>query len=217
MLEILCAYILAVFVLIITPGPVVALIIRNASLYGFKKAFFTIIGTNFASLLLIVFAVAVILGAFKISVFILSMLSILGCAFIFYLGFSSLYHTFRNYQNKALEKLDTQQQKLNKNSSNKTFVSSFLEGFGIAISNPKDIIFFIAFFPQFIHISDSIMLSLSILVAIWIIFDFCILMSYALLMQKIIFLRYKNIIGIISDLILMLVGVFGIYYLLGSI
>ena len=63
--EILIAYIVAVFVLIVTPGPVVALVIRNASLYGFKAAFFTNLGTNFASLLLIAFAIAVILGTFS--------------------------------------------------------------------------------------------------------------------------------------------------------
>ena len=75
-------------------------------------------------------------------------------------------------------------------------------------------LFFVAFFPQFIHITDSILVSLNILVAVWILLDFCILMSYAILMQKAILLRYKNLIGIISDIILMLVGVFGAYYLL---
>ncbi len=52
------------------------------------------------------------------------------------------------------------------------------------------------------------------MVAIWILLDFSILMSYAILMQKVIFLRYKNGIGIVSDSILMLVGIFGGYYLL---
>ncbi|WP_298495614.1 LysE family translocator [Helicobacter sp. UBA3407] len=211
MFEILLAYILAVFLLIATPGPVVALVIRNASMYGFKTAFFTSIGTNFASLLLITFAIAIILGAFEISPFALSLISIAGCAFIFYLGFSSLYHTLKNYQNQPQKESEPQ---CNKTKTNKTFVSSFLEGFGIAIGNPKDILFFVAFFPQFIHITDSILVSLNILVAVWILLDFCILMSYALLMQKAILLRYKNLIGIISDIILMLVGVFGAYYLL---
>lgn len=216
MFEVLFAYILAVFMLIATPGPVIALIIRNASMYGFKIALFTSIGTNFASLILLTITIAVILGIFNVSPFILSMFSILGCVFIFYLGISSLYKTFKNYQDKSSQDLHTQP-KLDKNNGEKTFISSFLQGFGIAISNPKDIIFFIAFFPQFIHITSSIILSLSILVAIWIILDFCILMSYAMLMQKVIFLAYKNLIGILSDIILMFVGIFGGYYLLQSL
>ena len=216
MIEILFAYILAVFLLIATPGPVVALVIRNASMYGFKIAFFTSVGTNFASLLLIAIAIAVILGVFQISPFILSTLSLLGCGFIFYLGASSLYQTFKSHQSKSLQELN-QPLQFDKNNPQKTFLASFLEGFGIAISNPKDIIFFIAFFPQFIPLSDSILISLSILVAIWILLDFCILMSYAMLMQKIIFLRYKNIVGIMSDIILIAVGIFGGYYLFHSL
>ncbi|MDE6958112.1 MAG: LysE family translocator [Helicobacter apodemus] len=212
MLEVLFAYILAVFLLIATPGPVVALVLRNASFYGFKVALFTSIGTNFASLILIVLAIAVILGVFQVSPFVLSLLSLLGCVFIFYLGFSSLYQTFKSYQDESIDNSNAQLPKLN--NAKKTFIASFLEGFGIAISNPKDIIFFIAFFPQFIHISPSITLSLSLLVAIWILLDFSILMSYAILMQEVIFLRYKNGIGIVSDSILMLVGIFGGYYLL---
>ncbi|STQ86817.1 LysE family translocator [Helicobacter muridarum] len=216
MLEVLFTYTLAVFMLIVTPGPVVALVLRNASIYGFKVALFTSIGSNFASLLLIILAIAVILGVFKVSPFVLSLLSILGCMFIFYLGSSSLYKIFKSYQDKSFQDLDTQL-KLDERNVKKTFISSFLEGFSIAISNPKDIIFFIAFFPQFIRISYSITLSLSLLVAIWIILDFCVLMSYAALMQKVIFLSYKNLIGIVSDIILMFVGVFGGYYLWQSL
>lgn len=211
--EILIAYIVAVFVLIVTPGPVVALVIRNASFYGFKAAFFTNLGTNFASLLLIAFAIAVILGAFSISPFVLSLLSIVGCVFIFYLGSHSLYATFKNPQPSKEQDLPTHKH----NAPHKSLASYFLEGFGIAIANPKDIIFFVAFFPQFIHISDSITMSLSMLVMIWIVLDFCILMSYAIVMQRAIFLRYKKHIGIMSDVILICIGVFGIFYLLQSL
>ncbi|TLD85755.1 LysE family translocator [Helicobacter sp. MIT 05-5294] len=189
MIEILSAYILAVFSLIVTPGPVVALIIRQALLYGFKTAFFTIIGTNFASLILLTFAVAVILGVFEISPSILSMISLLGCAFVFYLGISSLYQTLKNYQGNSSKESGLQPLQPNKDNVQKAFLASFLEGFGIAIGNPKDIIFFVAFFPQFIHISDSIFISLSILVFVWILLDFSILITYAILMQKAIFLK----------------------------
>ncbi len=217
MFEILFAYILAVFLLIATPGPVVALVIRNASMYGFKTAFFTSIGTNFASLILITLAIAVILGVFEISPSILSMISLLGCAFIFYLGVSSLYQTLKNYQSNSSKESDLQPLQPNKDNVQKAFLASFLEGFGIAIGNPKDIIFFVAFFPQFIHLTDSITLSLGILVLIWILLDFSILITYAILMQKAIFLKYQNIIGILSDVILILVGIFGAYYLLQSL
>ncbi len=113
MLEVLFAYILAVFMLIATPGPVVALVLRNASFYGFKVALFTSIGTNFASLILIVLAIAVILGVFQVSPFVLSLLSLLGCVFIFYLGFISLYQTFKSYQDESIDNSNAQLPKLN--------------------------------------------------------------------------------------------------------
>ena len=42
--ELLWLYILSVIVFIITPGPVIALILKNTSSGGFKKAFWTILG-----------------------------------------------------------------------------------------------------------------------------------------------------------------------------
>ncbi|RAX52058.1 hypothetical protein CCY99_07865 [Helicobacter sp. 16-1353] len=205
-LEILFAYIFAVVLLIITPGPVVALVIRNASKYGFRFALATSIGTNLASLILISLSIAIILGAFSISPAFLSAISIFGCIFIFYLGFKSLLNLKHN--NHIQESIPSQ------TIHKKSLKSSFFEGFGIAISNPKDIVFFVAFFPQFIHISSSIYLSLAMLVVVWILLDFGILISYSLLMQKSIFLRFNKAISVISDIVLMLVGILGLIYIL---
>ncbi|MDE6958638.1 MAG: hypothetical protein K2O80_03685, partial [Helicobacter apodemus] len=60
-------------------------------------------------------------------------------------------------------------------------------------------------------------LSLSILVTIWVILDVGILVGYVLLTQKAIFFKYQNIIGLMSNIILIFVGVFGGYYLLHSL
>ena len=100
--DILSAYILAIIALIATPGPVVALVIKNAisiqdskTNKPMKNAFFTICGTNLGSLILIAISIAVILGVAKVSHLAISVVSLLGSCFIFYLGFSSLYHTFK--------------------------------------------------------------------------------------------------------------------------
>lgn len=130
--EILITYIFSVFVFIFTPGPVVALVLKN-SLKSFKNAFITIIGTNLASLILIATAASIILGLFKISENLLTYLSFLGAIFIIYFGFTSLLADIRS---TALEE-----------SSQGGDKNAFLQGFLIAISNLKDVIFFIAFFP----------------------------------------------------------------------
>lgn len=48
----------------------------------------------------------------------------------------------------------------------------FKKGLMVGLSNPKDIIFFSSFFPQFIHVHDNINISLLILIVTWIILDF---------------------------------------------
>ncbi|EMZ41086.1 hypothetical protein C826_00095 [Helicobacter bilis WiWa] len=89
------AYLGAVITLIITPGPVVALVLKNTlkgqdSKSKSTQALKTICGTNLGSLLLIAVSIAVILGVAKVSESLLGIMSIVGCGFILYLGFSSL-------------------------------------------------------------------------------------------------------------------------------
>ena len=93
------AYLGAVITLIITPGPVVALVLKN-TLKGqdFKtkstQALKTICGTNLGSLLLIAVSIAVILGVAKVSETMLGIMSIVGCGFILYLGFQLTFGIF---------------------------------------------------------------------------------------------------------------------------
>ncbi len=89
------AYLGAVITLIITPGPVVALVLKNTlkgqdSKTKSTQALKTICGTNLGSLLLIAVSIAVILGVAKVLESMLGIMSIVGCGFIIHLGFSSL-------------------------------------------------------------------------------------------------------------------------------
>ena len=237
--DVLFGYIASVFLLIATPGPVIMLIIRNASLYGFKNALFTGIGTNAASLILIAISIAIILGLFSITESLLSIISAFGCLFIFYLGASSFISNIKSGALKHLGKNNNIEQNLdskdssplaqndknlqNKDSKNNTdstqskqlsLKHAFLQGFSIAITNPKDILFFLAFFPQFLSISNYLTLSFTLLVILWIALDFSIIITYSLLLQKMIFLRYKHILAIVSDYTLMIVGIAGLVYII---
>lgn len=81
-LPLLGAYTLAVFMLILTPGPVVALVTGTAARHGSRKAFLTVIGTNSASLVLIAFAAMVLAGIVSLSPLHLSLLGLAGSVFI---------------------------------------------------------------------------------------------------------------------------------------
>ncbi|WP_295737662.1 LysE family translocator [uncultured Helicobacter sp.] len=226
------AYLGAVITLIITPGPVVALVLKNTlkgqdSKTKSTQALKTICGTNLGSLLLIAVSIAVILGVAKVSESMLGIMSIVGCGFILYLGSSSLLGFFKqrkcgdsaqpchierseiSYKDSKFES-NQSEDSLEKTTQNK--YSPFLQGLLLSLSNPKDILFFIAFFPQFLGITHSLYLSLTILTLSWIALDFSLLLFISYISQKIQLERFETLIAPLSDIVLIMVGIFGIVY-----
>lgn len=226
------AYLGAVITLIITPGPVVALVLKNTlkgqdSKSKSTQALKTICGTNLGSLILIAVSIAVILGVAKVSETMLGIMSIVGCGFILYLGSSSLLGFFKqrkcgdsaqpchierseiSYKDSKFES-NQSEDSLEKTTQNK--YSPFLQGLLLSLSNPKDILFFIAFFPQFLGITRSIYLSLTILTLSWIALDFSLLFIISYISQKIQLERFETLITKLSDIVLIMVGISGIVY-----
>ena len=85
-------------------------------------------------------------------------------------------------------------------------------GFLIGISNPKDILFFIAFFPQFIGITPVTGLSLVLLTILWIAADFLILLAYSAAMKGGLFQRHQRVITLLSSGFLLAIAVGGFVY-----
>lgn len=83
----------------------------------------------------------------------------------------------------------------------------------VGISNPKDIIFFAAFFPQFIQITPYLNISLRILTLSWIVLDFATL--------SVVYLSFNHLSKskIYSELLaacgamLILIAVYGVYFI----
>lgn len=125
-------YCLAVVIMIATPGPVMMLVIGAGLKGGYRRAFQTIVGTNLASLLLIACSVLILKGIFNIQAFWLDLIKLLGCVYIAYLGVDIL----KESRAAAGPKQETA-----------SAVGGFRQGFLVGISNPKDILFFSAFFP----------------------------------------------------------------------
>lgn len=193
-------YALTVLLLIATPGPVVALIVNTAAASGSRKAIFTALGTNWASLVLIAAAAWIILTSAAIDKAWLSTMSLLGCLFIGYIAVGTL--------KEALQAPATD----TANDTVKPGRGGLWQGFMVGISNPKDIIFFIAFFPQFIQITESFGKSMVVLSLLWVIIDFAVLSLYIFAIGKIASQRSNRFISLASGVALLLIAIGGLLY-----
>ncbi len=79
----------------------------------------------------------------------------------------------------------------------------------VGISNPKDIIFFVAFFPQFIHVTDSFSASVAWLTGLWVLIDFMVLAGYIALARQAFALKYRVGINRVACLVLLAVALMG--------
>lgn len=197
-------YAISVIIMIATPGPVMILVASAGLKGGYRQSLLTIIGTNLASLVLITASILILKGMFSVNETLFLIIKVLGCLYIAYLGYGIL-----------KEVLSQQEHQLN------TMLSpvdgGLSKGFLVGISNPKDIIFFSSFFPQFIHIHADINTSLVILVVTWIILDFLTLSLVYLSFNKLSKSQiYPKILGLFG-LILIVIAVYGLYVSLKSI
>lgn len=139
-LESSIAFFLAVFVFSITPGPGVFAIIARALMNGAPSCFFLSLGMTISDILYLVaacFGLAVIATQWS-EVFLV--IRVLGAVYLFYLGWKMW---------TAPIKLGTE--KVSTNAAGHLF--SFLQGFLISASNPKVILFYIAFLPTFMDLA----------------------------------------------------------------
>lgn len=193
-LTVLVAYISAIILFLGTPGPVTVMVTNTSTKYGFKSGLETIAGTNTASLILISLSFAVIQGIFSISEQALLWLTLFGSLYILYFASSILKDRISL---NALSEHSTSDSK-----------NHFKDGFIVGISNPKDVLFFIAFFPLFFGISDNKTLAMFLLLAIWVLLDYSILSIYALMFSKIKSNKVANIINKLSGFILACVAIY---------
>ena len=140
-----------------SPGPSLAVVIRNNINYNRLAGILTSIGHGLG---IGVYATLAILGLgiiLQTNQTIFLIIQILGLVFLFFLGL------FFIIQKNSEEKIEGNPNQLN----------SFLQGFSIAIINPKILIWFTAIYSQFISIEATfvfniiLVLTASIIDAIW--------------------------------------------------
>ena len=193
--SLLVAYFLAILLFLGTPGPVTVLVVSASVKSGFKAGLATVAGTNIASLVLIAISFIILQGVFSVSETAMLWLSFLGAFYLIYFSITII-----------KDKIDIKQTV--QESSSLVTKNHFKDGFLIGISNPKDVIFFIAFFPLFLEVSSDIYSSMLILTLVWIALDYSILSIYSFIFSKVSNNKIANIISKFSGLILLFIAIY---------
>ncbi|WP_298775929.1 LysE family translocator [uncultured Shewanella sp.] len=158
----------AVLMIAISPGTMAVLSMNHGIHYGKKRSLITGLGSVSAAMLLML-ASALGLGAILSNAeYGFVILKWCGGAYLLFLGIKLLLS--KNKQ-QGLLLAQTKQQASSKN--------MFKQAFTVGISNPKDLLFFSALFPQFIDMSLPQVPQLLILALTWAIIDFSFVMIYA--------------------------------------
>lgn len=152
-LTLFITFIVTSIALIILPGPNVLVVVSTSITHGIKRGLQTVLGTSSAM------AIQLIIAAISTSwvVAFLSegfeLLRWLGVAYLVYLGLTHILSALKNKNHKK----------------HITATGTFSRGFIVSLTNPKTILFFGAFLPQFVspagdYMNQIIVLSVSFLV-----------------------------------------------------
>lgn len=164
-------YLTLVLVATATPGPAVLFIVTKASLHGWRKAVFAALGNIAGLFTLGIIAVTGLGTILKTSEFIFNLIKYAGAAYLVYLGLKMIFQ----------EGLDFAKIRRPAAVPDAPGGKVFLQALGVALSNPKAIVFLTALFPQFISIDRALIPQFATLIATLMSFSFFFLMSYALL------------------------------------
>lgn len=165
------------FFYIISPGPAVFLAISNGVVAGVKPLVMSSLG-NILGLFILSLVSILGLGAIVIaSSTLFFIVKIIGAAYLIYLGLKQIRHSKNSFQ--ALSDAPNEHNAtLNKQ---RALASYGYEGFLLAVTNPKPILFFIAIFPQFLNATSPILSQFLVLTFSFMSLSFLSLFSYGYL------------------------------------
>jgi len=133
-LEFYLAYVLACIILVIVPGPTVTLIVANSLRYGSYAGLINVAGTQLGLGLMMLIVIVGLASIIEIAGFWFDWVRLLGAAYLIWLGL----------------KLFTSSGSFDAGEAPKPRGGFFLQGFLVLMSNPKALLLFGAFIPQFV-------------------------------------------------------------------
>jgi threonine/homoserine/homoserine lactone efflux protein len=140
-LSTLLTYSLACFVLFITPGPDMSLFLAKTMAGGRKAGMASMTGAMAGSVVHTLLAALGLSALLAASVTAFTILKVVGALYLLWMAFDAVRH------GSALSLKDEGRAEV-------SFWKTFLMGVGINLTNPKIVLFFVTFLPQFVDAND---------------------------------------------------------------
>ena len=166
-------YVAAVALLIFTPGPTMLMCMTNALNHGPRKAMTSVAG-SVGAVLCVMLLSAMGLGALlTTSEAAFTVAKVVGAGYLIYRGIKTFRSEAAVFDATTTQAPATRQR------------SFFLRGFLVGASNPKAVLFFAAFFPQFLNPDALFAPQFAILALTFMAFEFAVLTACALGVSRI--------------------------------
>lgn len=160
-------YVAAVFVLTVTPGPSVLMCVSNGVNHGVRRTFFSAIGSVTAVVGLMACSAIGVGAVLAASETLFHAIKWFGVGYLLYIGVTTLRSTASSFELPAGTAPRASRRAL------------YAKGLLVGASNPKALLFFTAFFPQFIDPAAPQLHEFAILGGTFVCFELFWLMSYA--------------------------------------
>ncbi len=159
-------YVAAVVVLIVTPGPTMLMCMTNSLNHGPRRAMTSVAGAVTAVLGVMVLSAMGLGALLATSEAAFTVAKVAGAAYLLWLG-------VRTFRSDSVLKIDDE-------AARPARRSFYLQGFLVGASNPKAVLFFAAFFPQFLNPGAPIVPQFALLALTFMAFEFTVLTLCAL-------------------------------------
>lgn len=165
-------YLVAAFGLSLTPGPNSLLVLTHGALHGHRKTLFTVAGGAIGFVALIALSMVGIGTLLKASASALTVLKLIGGLYLIWLGIQ-------------LWRAPAIQLRPDASQVNTRGTELFRQGLLTAVSNPKALLFYGAFMPQFIDPNRDLLIQFIVMATNFVVIEFLVEYLLALLAHRI--------------------------------
>ncbi len=167
-------FVVVTSIMVISPGPAILLAITNSITYGLRATFYSTLGNELGLLFISSIAILGLGAVLQTSTTLFFILKTAGAVYLIYLG-------IKQWRSKV--QLFSQDEE-SATTSHKSNREAFMQGFLVAATNPKAILFFTALLPQFVNLNHPVIPQFAILIATFSFLSTCALLAYGVIAYR---------------------------------